>query len=112
MLLCLNASKHILFEKPLTLNAHEAETCIKLARRNNLFLMEAVWMRFFSAMKQMCQWVASGMIGDIRLIQADFCFNLPFDPTHRPYNPQLGGGALLDLGIYPLSFATMLLGFP
>ena len=69
-------------------------------------------MRFFPAIAQVRQWLADGVIGDVRLVQADFCFNLPFDPSHRLYNPELGGGALLDLGIYPLSFTTMLLGFP
>lgn len=112
MQLCLNAGKHVLCEKPLTLNAHEAKESISLARQKQLFLMEAIWMRFFPAMAQVRQWVAEGVIGKIRLIQADFCFDRPFHPTHRLYNPELGGGALLDLGIYPLSFTTMLLGFP
>jgi predicted dehydrogenase len=112
MRLCLSAGKHALCEKPLTLNARESAECIALAREKGLFLMEAVWMRFFPAMAQVRQWVCDGVIGDVRLVQADFCFNLPFDPAHRLYNPQLGGGALLDLGIYPLSFTTMILGFP
>ena len=112
MRLCLSAGKHVLCEKPLTLNAAESAKCIDFARENNLFLMEAVWMRFFPAMAQLRKWIADGIIGDLRLIQADFCINLPFDPAHRLYNPDLGGGALLDLGIYPLSFTTMLLGFP
>lgn len=112
MRLCLNAGKHVLCEKPLTLNANEAAECIELAQEKGLFLMEAVWMRFFPAMAQVRQWVADGTIGDVRLIQADFCINVPYDPQHRLYNPALGGGALLDLGIYPLSFTTMLLGHP
>ncbi|KAA3658810.1 MAG: gfo/Idh/MocA family oxidoreductase [Chloroflexi bacterium] len=112
MRLCLSASKHVLCEKPMTLNAAESAQCIAFARQNNLFLMEAVWMRFIPAIAQLRKWLADGVIGDVRLIQADFNFNLPFDPTHRLYNPELGGGALLDLGIYPLSFTTMLLGFP
>ena len=112
MQLCLNAGKHVLCEKPLTLNAHEAKACIGLARQKQLFLMEAIWMRFFPAIAQVRQWVANGTIGEVRLIQADFCFHLPYNPKHRLYNPDLGGGALLDLGIYPLSFTIMLLGFP
>jgi len=112
MMLCLNAGKHVLCEKPLTLNAKEAAECIALAQQKGLFLMEAVWMRFFPAMAQVRQWVADGTIGDIHLVQADFCIDVPFDVTHRLYNPALGGGALLDLGIYPLSLTTMLLGFP
>jgi len=112
MLLCLNAGKHVLCEKPLTLNAKEAAECIALAQQKGLFLMEAVWMRFFPAMAQVRQWVADGTIGDVHFLQADFCINVPIDPTHRLYNPSLGGGALLDLGIYPLSLTTMLLGVP
>ncbi len=112
MKLCLKAGKHVLCEKPLTLNAQEAAECIALAQQNNLFLMEAVWMRFFPAIVQLRNWLAEGILGDLRLVQADFCFHLPFDPQHRLYNPELGGGALLDLGIYPLSFTTILLGFP
>lgn len=112
MKLCLNAGKHVLCEKAFTLNAAQATECIALARQKNLFLMEAIWTRFLPAIAQVRDWVAAGEIGDVRLIQADFCFHLPYDPAHRLYNPELGGGALLDLGIYPLSFTTMLLGFP
>ncbi|WP_420630544.1 Gfo/Idh/MocA family protein [Candidatus Leptofilum sp.] len=112
MKLCFNAGKHVLCEKPLTLNAPQATECIALAREKGLFLMEAIWMRFFPALAQVRQWLADGVIGDVRLVQAGFCFNLPFDPAHRLYNRELGGGALLDLGIYPLSFTTMLFGFP
>lgn len=112
MTLCLNAGKHVLCEKPLTLNAAQAAACIALARDKGLFLMEAVWMRFFPAMARVREWVAAGTIGDVRLITADFCVHIPYDPAHRLYNLTLGGGALLDLGLYPLSLATMLLGFP
>jgi predicted dehydrogenase len=112
MLLCLNAGKHVLCEKAFTLNARQAAQCIALARQKRLFLMEAMWMRFFPAMAQVRRWLQAGVIGDVRLLQADFCFHLPFDPGHRLYDPALGGGALLDLGIYPLSLATMVLGFP
>jgi predicted dehydrogenase len=110
--MCLEAGKHVLCEKPLTLNASQTSAIIDLARAKGLFLMEAVWMRFFPAMLQVQRWVQEGAIGDVRLIQADFCFQLEFDPSHRLFDPALGGGALLDVGIYPLSFTTMLLGFP
>lgn len=109
MRMCLAAGKHVLCEKPLTLNAQQAEACIRLSREKNLFLMEAMWMRFFPAMAHIRAWLEAGRIGDIRLIQADFCINVPFDAAHRLYNPALGGGALLDLGIYPISFAAMAL---
>ena len=112
MKLCLNAGKPVLCEKAFTLNAQQATECIALARQKKLFLMEAMWTRFIPAVQQVRDWVTNGRIGNVRLVQADFCFNLPYDPEHRLYNPDLGGGALLDLGIYPLSFTTMLLGFP
>jgi predicted dehydrogenase len=112
MQLCLNAGKHVLCEKAFTLNSRQAAACIDLARRNDLFLMEAMWMRFFPAMAQVRAWVQQGQIGTVRSVQADFCFHQPFDPAHRLYNPRLGGGALLDLGVYLLSLTTMLLGFP
>jgi len=112
MLLCLNAGKHVLCEKPLTLNAKQAQVCIALARSKGLFLMEAVWTRFIPAIRQAVQWVQAGAIGKVRLIQADFCINVPFNPAHRLYAPELGGGALLDLGIYPLTFTTLFLGLP
>lgn len=112
MQLCLNAGKHVLCEKALTLTARETAVCIELARQKGLFLMEAMWMRFFPAIAQVRQWLADGVIGEVRLVQADFFIQRPFDPQHRLYDPALGGGALLDLGIYPLSFATMVLGMP
>lgn len=112
MKLCLKAGKHVLCEKAFTLDAAQAAECIALAREKNLFLMEAMWMRFMPAIQQIRHWVEAGEIGEVRLIQANFSFHLPFDPKHRLYNPELGGGALLDLGIYPLSFTTFLLGLP
>jgi predicted dehydrogenase len=112
MKLFLQAGKHVLCEKPLALDARQAAECITLARRKGLFLMEAVWMRFFPAMTRLRQWVAEEAVGEVQLVQAEACLDLPTSPAHRVRNPQLGGGALLDLGIYPFSLATMLLGFP
>jgi predicted dehydrogenase len=112
MLMSLEAGKHVLCEKPLTLNARQAAECIALAREKSLFLMEAIWMRFFPAIKQVQEWVKAGEIGRVRMVSADFCIDVPYDPKNRLFDPELGGGALLDLGIYPLSFATLLLGFP
>jgi predicted dehydrogenase len=112
MLLCLGAGKHVLCEKPLTLTAWEASKCINLARQNGVFLMEAMWMRFFPLMTRVRQWVNEGKIGQVHMVQADLYERFDFDPSHRLYDPALGGGALLDLGIYPISFATMLLGIP
>ena len=112
MKLCLNAGKHVLCEKAFTINAAQAEECIWLARKEGLFLMEAMWTRFFPAVRKIREVIEEGLLGEIRFIQADFFYHLPFDAEHRLYNPNLGGGALLDLGIYPVSFAVMLLGLP
>lgn len=111
-LLCLNSGKHVLCEKPFTLNASESEICIQLAHEKGLFLMEAIWMRYIPAIVRLRELINNGVIGAIKLIKADFAFHLPFDAKHRAYNPALGGGSLLDVGIYPISFTTMLLGHP
>lgn len=110
--MCLEHGKHVLCEKPFTINATEARELINLAREKQLFLMEALWMRYLPAIVRLREWIAEGHIGDVRLVQADFSVNLPFDPQSRIYNLKLGGGALLDVGIYPISLATMLLGLP
>jgi dihydrodiol dehydrogenase / D-xylose 1-dehydrogenase (NADP) len=111
-LLCLNAGKHVLVEKPFAMNAHQAKEMIRLAQDKGLFLMEAMWTRYIPAMVQVRQWLAEGAIGDVELVRASFSFKGDFPPTHRLLNPQLGGGALLDAGIYPISLAYMVLGSP
>jgi predicted dehydrogenase len=112
MLLCLNAGKHVLCEKPLTINAAQADECIKLARQKGLFLMEAMWTRFLPAIRAFNDQLSEGMLGEVRLVQTALSLPFPFDPKHRLYDPYLGGGALLDLGIYPISFTHMILGTP
>lgn len=112
MKLCLNAGKHVLCEKPITINSPELEECIALAQEKNLFLMEAMWMRFIPAILEIQRLIEEDTIGDIRLIQADFSSYLPFQAEHRAFNPHLGGGALLDVGVYPIWFATFFLGMP
>ncbi len=111
-LLCLRAGKHVLCEKPLAVNAAQAERMIGVARARGVALMEAVWTRFLPAVAQVREWVAEGVIGEVRLINADFGFRAEFDSASRLFAPELGGGALLDLGIYPLNLAHMLLGEP
>lgn len=111
-MLCLHAGKHVLCEKPLTLNAAQAVECITLARQKNLFFMEAMWTRFIPAIVQLNHWLDEGVIGQVRLVTASITLNRPFDAEQRLFNLQLGGGALLDLGIYPLAFASMVLGKP
>ena len=109
-LLALEAGKPVLCEKPFTINLREAEAVVALARSRNLFLMEAMWTRFMPALAEVRHLVAAGAIGEVALVQADFGFAATGDPEHRVNKRELGGGALLDLGIYPLSIAMALLG--
>ncbi|MFW9969498.1 MAG: Gfo/Idh/MocA family protein [Candidatus Odinarchaeota archaeon] len=107
-LLCLSHGKPVLCEKPITLNANQAENLIETARNNNLFLMEAIWTRFLPCIIKLNELVDQDIIGEIKHITADFGINREFDPKIRAFNPELGGGALLDLGIYPINFARMI----
>ncbi len=111
-LLCLEAGKAVLCEKPFALNAGQAERMITAARRKRLFLMEAMWMRFIPAVRELRRILSEGAIGDVQMMEADFGFPAPFDPHGRLFDPDLGGGALLDLGIYPISLAYWLFGPP
>jgi predicted dehydrogenase len=111
-LLCLRAGRAVLCEKAFTVTAAEAEELVATARARNLFLMEAMWTRFSPGIVRLRELVAEGVIGEVRSVTADFSFSFPYDPTHRLFDPDLGGGALLDLGVYPVSFAWMLLGEP
>lgn len=110
--LCLLAGKHVLCEKPLALNSGQVQQMTELAKRQGLFLMEAMWMRFIPLIRSLKQRIDAGEIGDIRMIQADFGFRTQFDPQSRLFNRELAGGALLDIGIYPLAFSALLLGEP
>jgi predicted dehydrogenase len=109
-LMALGGGKAVLCEKPFTMNRREAEAVVALAREKKLFLMEAMWTRFMPALAEVKRIVASGEIGTPTQVIADFGFAATQDPAHRVNNPALGGGALLDLGIYPLSIAADLLG--
>lgn len=110
--LALNGGKHVLVEKPFTINAAEAEAVVALAEEKNLVVLEAMWTRWLPHMVRLREIIAAGTIGEVRTVIADHNQNLPRDPAHRINAPELGGGALLDLGIYPVSFATDLLGQP
>lgn len=110
MMLALNHGKHVLCEKPFTINAAQAEEVIELARSKKLFLMEAMWTRFIPAIVKLREWLQDGRIGDVLKVSADFCIPLDRDPKKRWTNPELGGSALLDLGVYPVSFASMVFG--
>lgn len=112
MLESLNHGKHVLCEKPFTLNAKETQECIDLARKKNLFLMEAVWTRFFPVLQEVKHLIPEGKIGRLRQITGDFLIQREYDPEHRLYNLDLGGGALLDIGVYLLSVAQFFAGKP
>ena len=108
--LCLEAGKSVLCEKPFTMNAAEARALIDLARQRGLFLMEAMWTRFLPAMVAARRIAVSGELGHLTHAHAAFGFASTFAQTHRLHDRALGGGALLDVGIYPLSFAASMLG--
>jgi len=109
-LLALNAGKHVLLEKPFTINAREAQEIKDLAAAKNLFVLEAMWSRFLPSMDAIFTVIDSGILGEIKLVIADHSQYLP--DVLRLWDPDLGGGALLDLGIYPVSFAVRVLGLP
>lgn len=108
----LSHGKHVLVEKAFTINAAEAQKVVDLARSSGLLVMEAMWTRFLPHMRFVRETVSSGRIGEVRSVHADHTQKLTSDPAHRLNNPALAGGALLDLGVYPLSFAHDILGAP
>ncbi|GGM86393.1 oxidoreductase [Streptomyces fuscichromogenes] len=110
--LCLAAGRNVLCEKPFTMNVREAGELVALAKEHDRFLMEAMWMYCNPLVRRLTALVADGAIGEVRTVRADFGLEGPFPPAHRLRNPLLGGGALLDLGVYPVSFAQLLLGEP
>jgi predicted dehydrogenase len=121
-LLALRAGKPVLCEKPFTINLAEAEEVVAEARKLGVFLMEGMWSRCFPIMAKAREFAKSGDIGSARMIEADFGFrggklgadNLleGFNPEGRLFNPALGGGALMDVGVYPISLAMMFFGAP
>lgn len=112
VLAALNAGKHVLCEKAFTINAREAAELIDVARSRKLFLMEAVWSRFLPSMQRAFEIAASGELGDIHWVTADLGFPAPYSPTSRLWARGDGGGALLDISVYPLLWALGTLGFP
>jgi predicted dehydrogenase len=111
-LLALRAGKPVLVEKPFTMNAAEARQVVDVARAEGLFLMEAMWTRFLPHVVEIRRLLAAGALGQIVAVLADHGQWFPKDPDSRLFAPELGGGALLDLGVYPVSFASMVLGTP
>ena len=108
--LALAAGKAVLCEKPLTINARQARELADLAQRQGVFLMEAWWTRFFPIIDLLLADLAAGVIGPVRLLQADFGIRSSWAPDHRMVDPARAAGALLDLGVYPVSFAHLVYG--
>ncbi|HAM26625.1 MAG TPA: oxidoreductase [Microbacteriaceae bacterium] len=111
-LLALRAGKHVLIEKAFTLNAAQAREVVRVAADSGLVALEAMWTRFLPHFLRIREIIAAGTLGEVRTVIADHNQNLPKDPNHRINNPELGGGALLDLGIYPVSLAFDIFGSP
>ncbi|GAA1523328.1 Gfo/Idh/MocA family oxidoreductase [Streptomyces albidochromogenes] len=107
---CLSGGKAVLCEKPFALNRAQAAAMAELAERESLFLMEAMWTYLNPLIQQVCSLIDDGVIGEVRSVHADFGVRAPHVPGHRLRDPAAGGGALLDLGTYPVSFAHLLLG--
>jgi predicted dehydrogenase len=111
-LLALAAGKHVMIEKPLAMNADEARELVAAARAANVLLMEAMWTRYLPQSSVIRQLLADGVLGEVRGVHAEHGQAVPFDAGHRLYRPELGGGAMLDLGIYPVQLDSMVLGEP
>ncbi|WP_343210049.1 Gfo/Idh/MocA family oxidoreductase [Anaerolentibacter hominis] len=109
-ILCMKSGKHVLCEKPFALNQREAEEMVRTAKEHQVFLMEAFWTKFLPITAKAKDWIRNGKIGDVQYIRAEFCFKNPADINNRLFDPALGGGALLDVGIYPINYANDLLG--
>ena len=111
-LLCLNHKKAVLCEKAFSLNANEVKEMIEAAKANNTFLMEAFWTMFQPSFRKAMDILNSGELGKLKTVRSDFAFNAPFIEDKRLYNVELGGGSLLDIGIYPVFAALTSLGVP
>jgi dihydrodiol dehydrogenase / D-xylose 1-dehydrogenase (NADP) len=107
---CLERGKPVLVEKPMSINAQFERRMAEAARRNNAFLMEAMWSRFIPAARHVRSLITSGAIGELRSLTADFSFSAKPDPEHRLFSPALAGGGILDVGIYVMAFTSMVFG--
>jgi predicted dehydrogenase len=112
VLLCLQKKKAVLCEKPMSVNYTSTVEMVAAARQNNTFLMEAMWSRFLPIIDKTLQLIKEGGIGELKYLRADFGFAAPFDTGSRLYDVKLGGGSLLDVGVYPLFLALLIMGKP
>lgn len=106
----IDGGKAVLCEKPLAMNGTEAQELAAYAREKKVFLMEGVWSRFLPIYKEVKKWIADGKIGEISMMREDFAFNVPWEPNDRHISPELGGGALMDVGVYMIACANDILG--
>ncbi len=111
-MMCFQHGKHVLCEKPMGMNAEEVKTMIQEARTKKLFLMEGMWTRFIPATLKVLELLKGDAIGELQSIRADFGFIGDGNPEGRLYNKKLGGGSLLDIGIYPIYLSLLTLGLP
>ena len=111
-LLAIASGKHVLIEKPIALSASEATEIADAARAAGVFAMEAMWTRFLPKFTVIAQLLADGVLGELEFLVADLGFHFDFDPSRRLFDPALGGGAMLDLGVYPVWFSQFALGAP
>lgn len=106
------AGKHVLIEKPIAMSAEEAREILDAGRAAGVLVAEAMWTRYLPQADIIRQVLEAGTLGEVTLVRADFGFVMPMDPEHRLWNPALGGGAMLDAGVYPVSFASSVIGRP
>lgn len=111
-LLCLSHRKPVLCEKPMAINRRQVQQMVDASRQNNTFLMEAMWTRFLPVMERVLTLLRQGEIGTVKYVRGDFGFYNPFDPGSRLFNMALGGGSVLDIGVYPLFLCLAALGKP
>lgn len=109
-ILCLKSGKGVLCEKPFALNRAQVEEMIAVAEEEQVFLMEAMWTRFIPAVQQAMSWITEGAIGDVRMVQASFGFRWDAPEGAALFDPAMGGGSLLDVGVYPITLAHMAFG--
>lgn len=109
-IMSLKSGKATLCEKPVTINEGEIKEIVNIAEENKMFFMEAMKTRFLPVNQKVKALINEGIIGDVRLLQADFAFEAPFDPANRLFDKKLGGGALLDVGVYNISYSCFILG--
>ncbi|KAF2341554.1 Gfo/Idh/MocA family protein [Flavobacterium tistrianum] len=108
----LEKGKHVLCEKPMALSYQDAQRMIGASKKNNVFFMEAVWTRFIPSIQNLLQKIGNGIIGEVNYIKADFAFHGSETENKRLFDKELGGGALFDIGVYPLFLSYILLGKP